>query len=432
MIVSTSLATDARVLKEAATLVGAGHTVHVIGKNVPGGFRPPAGVTVSSVGASSVLRPEGAPSLASRKLPAPVRLARWAMLPAHRNSSFRRFGLAAEEIARELEFDVVHAHDFTALAAGARIAARAQVPLIYDTHEFWGGRAREYRPTPVQDARERRVEGHLGAQAAAVITVGDGVADALRRRYAHSGWPPITVVRNSFPPLGPEAALPPLPRKPAGVIYAGRVGAHRELETAAAASTLLRADGLDVTLMGPADPAWLTRLDRGAAELRAPTPPDEVDAHLRRAGLVLVTLAPGWANHELALPNKLFHAVRAGVPVVATDVGELAAVVRRHGIGTLYRAGDPADLVRAVREAVEGYGGLTAAVADAQHELSWAADGAALVGVYDALTGAPPPSTEHMASAGHGGGASVMSRIGNVPAAARGAYRAARGKVGVR
>lgn len=428
MIVATAVATDARVLKEAATLVAAGHTVHVIGKNVPGDFRPPAGVTVSSVGASSVLRREGAASLASRKLSPPMRLARWAMLPVHRNSSFHRFGLAAEEISRELEFDVVHAHDFTALGAGARVAARAQVPLVYDTHEFWGGRAREYRPTPVQDARERRVEGHLGAQAAAVITVGDGVADALRHRYAHRGWPPITVVRNSFPPLGPEAAaLPPLPKEPAGVIYAGRVGAHRELETAAAASPLLRADGLHVAFMGPADPAWLTRLDRGVAELRAPTPPDEVDAHLRRAGLVLVTLAPGWANHELALPNKLFHAVRAGVPVVATDVGELAAVVRRHGIGTLYRAGDPADLVRAVREAVEGYGGLTAAVVAAEHELSWAADGTALVGVYDALTGAAPP-----ASTEHGGGTSVMSRIGNVPAAARGAYRAARGKVGVR
>lgn len=390
MIVATSVATDARVLKEATTLVAAGHTVHVIGKNVPSDYSPPPGVTVSSVGASSVLRKEGAASLSTRKLAPHVKFARWAMLPTHRNSTFRRFGAAAEAMAAGIDADVVHAHDFTALEAGARIAAAKGVPLVYDTHEFWQGRSREYRPTPLQDARERRVEADLGSRAAAVITVGDGVASALRQRY---GWGDIAVVRNSFPRKNDSeaAALPPLPEAPTALIYAGRIGAHRELETVAAASEGVAALGLDTVLMGPVDSTWAAEFERGACDLRPPCAPDEVDAHLRRAGLVLVALAPGWENHRLALPNKLFHAVRAGVPIVASDIGELAAVVREYGLGTLYRPGDPADLVASVRDAVSQYGSLRAAVQAAQTELSWDRDGAVLVQVYESLGEAGPP-----------------------------------------
>lgn len=386
MIVATSVATDARVLKEATTLVAAGHTVHIIGKNVPGDYMPPPGITVSSVGASSVLRKQGAASLSTRKLSAPVKLVRWLMLPTHRNSTFARFGEAAEKLAADIPADVVHAHDFTALEAGSRIAEAKGVPLIYDSHELWSGRSREYRPTPLQEARERKVEARLGARAAAVITVGDGVASALRKRY---GWGDIAIVRNSFPRKteAEQAALPPLPETPAAVIYAGRIGAHRELETVAAASARIGALGLDSVLMGPVDSTWAAEFERGACEMRPPCAPDEVDAHLRRAGLVLVALAPGWENHRLALPNKLFHAVRAGVPIVASDIGELAAVVREHGLGTLYRPGDPDDLVRAVQDAVSQYGSLQAAVQSAQTDLSWDRDGAVLVQVYESLGG---------------------------------------------
>lgn len=432
MIVATSVATDARVLKEAATLVGAGHTVHIIGKNVPSDFTPDEGVTVSSVGASSVLRREGAASLATRTLSPPVRLARWLMLPTHRNSAFRRFGQGAERIALSdnggQDFDVVHAHDFTSLEAGARIAAARAVPLVYDTHEFWGGRSREYRPTPLQDRRERRVEARLGAQAAAVITVGDGVAGALRQRYRSADWPPITVVRNSFPPLPAdvEAALPPLPDAPTELIYAGRVGAHRELETAAAASADLAEAGVRVVLMGPVDTTWLAQFNQSAAELRAPTSPDEVDAHLRRAGLVLVALAPGWENHRLALPNKLFHAARAGVPVVASDIGELASVVREYGLGTLYAPGDSASLTKAVSEAVCRYGDLKNSVAAAQRQLSWAEDGAALLRVYDSLARAAPPAAANTAET------SITARIAHLVASVRDVMRAEFRKVGGR
>jgi glycosyltransferase involved in cell wall biosynthesis len=127
--------------------------------------------------------------------------------------------------------------------------------------------------------------------------------------------------------------------------------------------------------------------------VRPPVGTEEVTDLLTAAGLVLVTHSDRWENHRLALPNKLFHAVRAGAPVVATDVGELAATVRAHGIGTLYRPGDAQDLRRAVVEAVEGYAVLRKRVRAASAELGWEADARVLLDVYGRLASAVRPGT---------------------------------------
>ncbi len=376
MLVATSLASDTRVLREASTLTLAGHAVHVIGKQVPEGWQPPDGVTASSVGASSVFRADGAPSLSRRRLSPAVRLARWVLLPTHRNQAFTRWAAGVEADGAQRTYDVVHAHDFTALEVGNALARRRSVPLVYDSHELWSGRPRIGRPTPLQARRERAVEAEIGSRAAAVITVGEGVAAALRTAY---GWAHVHVVRNTFPlPTTP----PPLPETPTAAVYAGRLAPYRELEVIAAASRRL---DLPVQLVGPADETWLAGFEAGRAEVLAARPVEEVDGLLAGAGLALVTHSDRWANHRLAMPNKLFHAVRVGIPVVATDVGELGALVRRHGVGELYPPGDAEGLVAAVHRAVTGYSRLRTAVRAAATELSWERDAAALRAVYEQL-----------------------------------------------
>jgi glycosyltransferase involved in cell wall biosynthesis len=376
MLVATSLASDTRVLREARTLADAGHQVHVIGKQVPPDWQPPDGISASSAGASSMFRAEGAPSLGGRRLSAPVRIARWLMLPTHRNQAFGRWAQQAARDAADRAFDVVHAHDYTALEVGAALADERGVPFVYDSHELWGGRPRVGRPTPAQTRHEGRVEALLGGRAACVITVGEGVAAELRRRY---GWDHVTVVRNTFALPDP---LPGAPTTPTGAVYAGRLAPYRELEAIAVAS---RRVDLPITLVGPADSTWLAGFDPGRASVRPPLPVDDVDGLLTAAGLALVTHSDRWANHRLAMPNKLFHAVRAGVPVVATDVGELGRLVREHEVGRLYRPGDGADLARAIEKAVEDYPALVAAVHRAAPSLSWESDAAALLGVYQRL-----------------------------------------------
>jgi glycogen synthase len=383
MLVWTGVASDTRVLREAAALVADGCTVHIIGRAVPETFIPGPGITVDSGGA-----PPSAQTRA-RTLGPLERAARWVLLPRHVRRRLARWQRDAAAAARRWARvhgppQVVHVHDLTALPTGAELAGEWGVPLIYDSHEYWAGRPVEGRPAPLLRWAESRLEHRLGARADAVLTVGDGVAAALRRD--HPSWPEITVVHNTFP------ARPSMPvaSPPTAFVYAGRLAADRELEVVAGASHRV---GLPVVLRGPADESWLARFDPGAAQVRPAVPLAELDDVLSAAGAALVTHSDRWENHRLALPNKVFHAVSLGVPVVATDVGELGALVRRHGLGTLYRPGDADDLVRACHDLVAGHADFRHHVARAQDALGWEADAARLVEVHRRLGGGGTSTT---------------------------------------
>lgn len=392
MIVRSDVAHDTRVVREAVTLVAAGHQVHVVGKDVPASWHPPAGVSTGTVGARSSF--DSRRPTRGQRLPAHLRAARWLLMPRHNASVWRSFlsgvrsqvASGAPDGASGPGWDVVHAHDFPVLELAAELAARWEAALVYDSHEWWSGRRREQRPTPVADRRECAMERRLGAGAAAVLTVSEGIAE----RFRGWGWQHVHVVRNSFPggfPRGagadPSAAgAPAAPKEPSGMVYAGRIGFGRDLDAAIAATSL----DFPLTLIGPVDPGYAggLKLEAGVAVLPG-VAPDDVDRVLREVGLALVTLEDSCANHRLALPNKLFHAVRAGVPVVAADLPEMGRLVREHGIGTLYRPGDAGSLRRAVQQARDGYPQYVAAVRANRAQLSWEVDERRLLEVYAGL-----------------------------------------------
>lgn len=249
------------------------------------------------------------------------------------------------------------------------------MPLVYDSHELWFDRGLPGRPTPLARVLGRRRETRLAAGATAVLTVSEGIVDRLRAR----GLPDVRLVRNTFPL--PDREPPSRPDQPIGLAYAGRVGPGRDLETVVGASPELAP--LRTVVAGPADPSY--RLDTSAVERRPAMSIDEVDQLYQELGIAVVTLTDSCDNHRLALPNKLFHAVRAGVPVVAADLPELHRVVSRHGIGRLYDPGRPGSLVEAVRAVATSYSDYADAVRRSRPELSWEQDAGVLVDAYSAL-----------------------------------------------
>jgi hypothetical protein len=70
---------------------------------------------------------------------------------------------------------------------------------------------------------------------------------------------------------------------------------------------------------------------------------------------------------------------------VTADLPELRGVVKRYGLGSLFRPGDPADLTRAVREVVSDFRAFCEAVTNAKPELTWPRDEAVLLEVYAGL-----------------------------------------------
>lgn len=381
MLVMSDVVGDARVRREAASLAAVGIDVHVLGlasdstENTPAAGWP-SGMTVEQLGSRSPF-----PTRGTRQFGPIGGLARWGLLPFHRRARERSYGASAFARAQHLQFDVVHAHDFPALAPAAALAAARNVPLIYDAHECWRGRRREERPTPWEDRAIRRDEARLGARATAVLTVSEALADWLRGEY---GWDQVRVVRNTFPFDATEPAT--VRSRPVGAVYAGRIGSGRDLSTVVAAARAMPDFGF--SLIGVADPRVVATLGKGV-DILAPVDVDAVDRLLTTAGLALITLEDGPLNHRLALPNKLFQAVRAGVPVVAADLPELGRMVRQHGLGTLYEPGSAAGLTAAVRKARDTYPELVTAVRRAQPAFNWSTDERELIGAYRGADVAP-------------------------------------------
>jgi len=399
MLVQSDVAHDARVLREARSLAQEGHAIHIIGKDVPAEWVPPLGVTVESVSGGTGLKGGGAGAKtgagAAGAGPGPRpkggvvggarSVARWALLPQHRQTVWRTWCERARAAIGDRKYDVVHAHDFNVLVLAAELAERGDARLVYDSHEWWSGRERHGRPTPLERARELRVERRIVAKADAVLTVSDGIAERLGKWRAT----PVHVVRNTFPLQTAENAdgVEPLAEKPRGAVYAGRIGAARDIETLLSATAALE---LDTVLMGKADREFLPHLHLTDASVRIEParPVDDVDEVLRDVGISVVTLTDTCENHRLALPNKVFHAVRAGVPVVAADLPELRRLVTNYGIGALYRPGDAVSMRGALEQVTTDYPGLCERVARARGELNWDQDSKELVRVYEALAAA--------------------------------------------
>ncbi|MCA3427830.1 MAG: glycosyltransferase, partial [Roseomonas sp.] len=113
-----------------------------------------------------------------------------------------------------------------------------------------------------------------------------------------------------------------------------------------------------------------------------------------RCDIALILFQPGAENHRLALPHKLFDAMLAGLPVIASAEGvEVADVIEDAACGALVDAADPAAIAAEVarmadpvRRSALGRAGRRAALA----RFAWEGEAARLVALYGRLTGFMP------------------------------------------
>jgi glycosyltransferase involved in cell wall biosynthesis len=118
--------------------------------------------------------------------------------------------------------------------------------------------------------------------------------------------------------------------------------------------------------------------------LLAPVPADAVPGYLGEADVAVSPILAGPANHEAALPNKLFEMLHSGLPIVTSDIRAMSQFVTDHHLGVVFRSGDAADLARAVHEVLADPGRWTGRQERATlvHEWSWQAQEAPLGEAY--------------------------------------------------
>ncbi len=311
--------------------------------------------------------------------------------------------LSVGPVLDDLAPDVIHAHDVHFLAVVGRAVARARaagrtVPWVYDAHEWVPGLSRYGGRTTRVVAAWAALERRWAARADRVITVSPPLAEALRSRHHLRRLPAVVL---NVPPLGARDTAAASLREVAGVaegvpllVYSGGVQAARGVETAVEALTRLPQAHLAVVAVpsvhSPAVAAVRARAEQLGVHDRLHVvpgvPPDQVVAFLSSADIGLIPLRH-YGSHEMALANKLFEYLHAGVPMVVSDCRAQADFVREHGLGEVHLAGDGADLAAAVTRALERREEIRARMADPGllARYTWDAQAQVLQGLYREL-----------------------------------------------
>jgi glycosyltransferase involved in cell wall biosynthesis len=84
--------------------------------------------------------------------------------------------------------------------------------------------------------------------------------------------------------------------------------------------------------------------------LLPPVEADDVPRYLSAGDVAVHAMLAGIPNHEMAMPNKLFEILHAGLPMAASNVRTMSRFVVEHDMGKVFTSGDPEDLARVVRE----------------------------------------------------------------------------------
>jgi glycosyltransferase involved in cell wall biosynthesis len=357
------LSTNPRLVKEADALVGAGYDVKVIAADFMQWAR--AADRIFADRAWHVIRtlpfgPE-APRAARaiqllRQHSARLLVITGVWLPSIVRAAWHPIAPDLVAAAQRVPADLYIAHYPAALPAAAIAAHRHGGLYAFDAEDFHLGDRPEVPEHAIERRMVRAIEGRYLSGCAYVTAASPGIADAYAEAY---GIVRPTVVLNVFPRV--QAPLEPAPAGyaapgPSVYWFSQTIGPDRGLECAVRA--IGRAQSRPhLYLRGTPARGFLDRLGAIATEAGVadrihtlpPAPPSEME---RLAAVYDIGLA-GETGHtpsrRIALTNKLFSYLLAGLPVALSDIPAHRAFAGEVGnVARLYAVDDAESLASAL------------------------------------------------------------------------------------
>ena len=254
---------------------------------------------------------------------------------------YLEFNMALRRKLLELKPDIVWANDTDTLLGCWLAARRLRCRLVMDSHELFP-EVPEIQHKPLVKWVWRTIERLLMPKCDALLTVCQSIADYYKRKYNVE----MTVVRNvpEYPDYPDNPELPVSPKKEAVLLYQGAVNLGRGVDWAIDALEWLpqcrlvvagKGDLLDEMKAYSASKPWADRIT-----FLGQVPPSELPALTRTADVGLVMLEDMGLSYHFALPNRIGDFVAASVPMVVSDLPEMAAVVKRYGVGEIIGSGE--------------------------------------------------------------------------------------------
>lgn len=301
----------------------------------------------------------------------------------------------------ECKPDIIHAHDIYTLVAGVALARKFGAKLVYDAHEYEPCRF-AYDDTDDRAQLPMTLENDCFPYVNALVTVSKSILKLYEKRFFNHA----SVVIANAPEIGE-----PLDRLPGSqdnisirkrtllgdndkiIVFTGMVQREgRGVDKVIQALEYL--SGYYLAVMGPRqekDDSWLLSAAKSSGVsdrifLLDPVNARDVPVAIESCNAAVVPFQAEGLNHSLAMPNKLFEAAFAGVPLCVSDLPEMRGFVESLGIGRVMDQADPQSIAEAILEVCENperYAPSQEIRKRLQQEYSWAAQKKKLLALYN-------------------------------------------------
>jgi glycosyltransferase involved in cell wall biosynthesis len=248
--------------------------------------------------------------------------------------------------------DLILANDLDTLPAAWLVSRIRGKTLVFDSHEYFT-EVPELINRPRVQKIWKGIEGFLVPRLKNMITVNEEIASLFLKKYKIQPDVlmnlPLSVINAESPNEVPSGG-----NQYTQILYQGAVNIGRGLEQMIAAMEYLPDHQL--TIVGGGD--LLHKLRNKVSILAwkdnihftGRLPFEKILAYAQKADIGLSLEQDMGLNYRLSLPNKLFDYMKAGLPVLASDLPVIRQLIKKLDIGLLIKQFDPQYLASAVRE----------------------------------------------------------------------------------
>jgi glycosyltransferase involved in cell wall biosynthesis len=288
--------------------------------------------------------------------------------------------------------DIIHANDLDTLLPAYLVSKLRNKKLVYDTHEYFTG-VPELQQRPLTRKIWKTIERIILPRLTHIITVNDSIAKLYEDEYRLSK---IQVVRNipeehtEIIPASP-ALLSRLPHNKFRLIIQGNgINIDRGAEEAVEAMQWLSDCCLIIAGSGDVLPLLHQKVEALKLHDRViffnKMPYAELMGLTSYCHLGLSLDKDTNINYRFSLPNKIFDYLRAGIPVLSSNLPELRKIIELYRVGWLLESVTPQMLASKIQSIVSDnvhYESIKTNVTDASKQLSWEREVKALEHIYN-------------------------------------------------
>jgi len=253
--------------------------------------------------------------------------------------------------------DILVSNDLDTLPANFLAAKLKNIPLVYDSHEYFTG-VPELINRPKVQRIWKKIESYCLPKVDYAITVNESIAKLFKEEYNKD----FDVIRNvplitkpflsERENLRRELGLPI--NKKILILQGAGINIDRGAEELVAAMSYLP-DYL-LLIVGGGDVIGDLRKIVSEKNLKervlfiAKQPIEILRKYTAASNLGVTLDKANNINYKLSLPNKLFDYIHAGVPVLSSDLPELKRIVVGYDIGEISTDHDPKNISKVIEE----------------------------------------------------------------------------------